>query len=285
MRGLGKVILLGEHAVVYGHPALAGALARGVAVTATGAAADRVRVAAWGLDAAGDHPAAIALGRIRAALGTARPVEVVGETDLPARAGLGSSAALSVAIARALAPRAGDAAIERAAQEGEKVFHHNPSGVDVALATRGGLGVYRRGAGLLPIAARPFRIAVGLTGEPRDTGARVAQVAALRERDPAATDGRLAALGELAVAGRDALDEPGRLGPLLDEAQRHLAALGLSSPGIDRLVALARGAGALGAKLTGAGGGGAVLALAPGREDDVIAAWGGGMVVDVGYVP
>ncbi len=285
MKGLGKVILLGEHAVVYGHPALAGALARGVAATVADAPADRVRVAAWGLDAGGEHPAAVALGRIRQAFAVAGHVEVVGEADLPARAGLGSSAALSVAIARALAPGAGDADIERAAQEGEKVFHANPSGVDVALATRGGLGLFRRGAGLEPIAARPFRLAIGLTGEPRDTAARVAHVAALRERDRAATDACLAALGELARAGREALGNPARLGALLDEAQRRLEALGLSSPGIDRLVTQARAAGALGAKLTGAGGGGAVIALAPGREDEVLAAWGGGMIAEVGYQP
>jgi mevalonate kinase len=282
MKGFGKVILLGEHAVVYGHPALAGALARGVEVTVAAAVADRVRVAAWGLDASGDHPAVTALRRIKAALGVARAIEVVGEADLPPRAGLGSSAALSVAIARALAPGAGDADVERAAQEGEKVFHSNPSGVDVALATRGGIGLFVRGAGLEPIATPPFRLAVGLSGEPRDTGARVAHVAAQRERDPAGTNARLAALGELARAGRSALGDAARLGALFDEAHAHLAALGLSSPGLERLVARARGAGALGAKLTGAGGGGAAIALAPGREEAVLAAWGGGMVVDVG---
>ncbi|MCB9574858.1 MAG: hypothetical protein H6709_22525 [Kofleriaceae bacterium] len=64
-----------------------------------------------------------------------------------------------------------------------------------------------------------------------------------------------------------------RLGALFDGAHAHLAALGLSTPALDALVADARGAGALGAKLTGAGGGGAVIALAPGREADVLAAW------------
>ena len=63
------------------------------------------------------------------------------------------------------------------------------------------------------------------------------------------------------------------LGAAMDEAHDHLAALGVSTPGLDALVAAARAAGALGAKLTGGGGGGAVIALAPGREDAVVAAW------------
>jgi len=286
--GRGKVILFGEHAVVYGHPALAAALALGVTVTVEDARRSRVRVPAWGLDAEGDHPVVAALGRIQSALGAAGPVSITGVATVPARAGLGSSAALSVAIARALAadaPMIDDDAIERAAQEGVKVFHQNPSGVDVALATRGGIGIYRRGVGLERVSASPFRLCIGLSGEARDTAARVAHVAALRAGS-AEVDARLRTLGELALAGRDALGTP-RLGALFDEAHAHLSSLGLGSPGLDRLIALARGAGALGAKLTGAGGGGAVIALPPDDDEDrLLRAWRGAgfeaLAVEVG---
>jgi len=276
MKACGKVILFGEHAVVYGHPALAAALTLGVSVTATDAGADRVTVAAWDLDTADpEHAAVVALARIKAALGVDRGVHVVGDADLPARAGLGSSAALCVAIARALAPDAGIDAHQAAADAGEAVFHHNPSGVDVALALHGGTALYRKATGLEPQRLPQFPLVIGLTGEPRDTAKMVAQVATLRDNAPRETERRLRALGDLAVAGRDALANftLWGLGALFDEAQNHLAALGLSSPGIEHLVSIAKQSGAFGAKLTGAGGGGAVIAVALEHDQRVLAAW------------
>jgi mevalonate kinase len=115
---------------------------------------------------------------------------------------------------------------------------------------------------------------VGLSGRPRDTASQVGAVARLRERLPAA-DGVLALLGRLADDAQAALargDVDG-LGRIMDTAHGLLAALRVSSPELDTLVHAARAAGAVGAKLTGAGGGGAVIALAPGHERDVLARW------------
>jgi mevalonate kinase len=277
----GKVILLGEHAVVFGHPALAGALAMGVTAVASAASADRLEIPSW--DPAAPwmedpaHPLRRALAAIKAALDVHAPLAIVAQADLPPGAGLGSSAALAVALVRAIAAAAGrdlgDDEVERAASEAERVFHANPSGIDVALATRGGIGLFRRGAGLERLAVPPLRLAIGLSGEPRSTAARVAAVAARLAAAPADTERLLARLGELALEGRAALlaGDPPRLGAAMEEAQRHLRALGVSSPGLDRLCALATEAGAFGAKLTGAGGGGAAIAI--GNEDAVAAAW------------
>jgi mevalonate kinase len=120
-------------------------------------------------------------------------------------------------------------------------------------------------------------ICVGLSGRPRDTAAQVAAVARLRDRMSATNDvlallGRLAADAEAALASGD-IDGLGRI---LDAAHGLLAALRLSSPELDTLVHGARAAGAIGAKLTGAGGGGAVIALAPGHERDVLVRWRAG---------
>src|SRR5262245_61969605 len=112
-RGAGKVILLGEHAVVYGHPALAAALDLGVRAQARKAGGPaRLRVPAWGIDvpaagadaAAGEASApARALAALEAALGLAPGGhDLDAEATVPARAGLGSSAAFAVAAARAL---------------------------------------------------------------------------------------------------------------------------------------------------------------------------------------
>ena len=304
----GKAILLGEHAVVYGHPALAGAVDCPLrcAVHPGSVPGIRLRVPVWrvdvtvmgapdgspdgsdaGSDAGAGGPGAAlaallgALGAhldvdVAAALG---PTEIAVDTRLPAAAGLGSSAALSVALTRALAAALGrplgDAEVEAVADSAERCFHANPSGVDVALATRGGLGIYRRLQGLTPVEAPPMALAVGLTGLPRSTAAMVARVAAAREAAPSTIDARLGALGHAARQGADAMidGDAARLGALMNAAHEHLAALGVSCPALDALVHTAQRAGALGAKLTGAGGGGAVIALGGGREHDIVAAW------------
>jgi mevalonate kinase len=237
-------------------------------------------VPAWGLDSAADPagPAARALEALVAALPPHPGAwDVEARAEIPSRAGLGSSAALGVAVARALLAASGRPPLtdeaEAAATAAERVFHGNPSGIDVALAARGGLGVFRRDTGLVPLAARPIRLAIGLSGVPRDTAARVAEIAQRREEDPESVDARLSGLGELALLGRDALlaRDRERLGQLFDRAQDILGWLGVSSALLERLCDLARRAGAYGAKLTGAGGGGAVIAV--GRDDEVAAAW------------
>ncbi|MBI5480165.1 MAG: mevalonate kinase [Deltaproteobacteria bacterium] len=271
--GRGKVILLGEHAVVHGEPALAGALARGVRAEAAAGAA-HLRVAAWGLEARPDGAAPVdrAFAAILAATG-AGEAAVTADAEIPVGAGLGSSAALAAAVARALC--SDEARVADAVAASERIFHGNPSGIDAAMALGGGFGRFTRGGGLERFAAAPVRLCVANTGRRRDTGALVAGVSArLRDR-PAATAALLRAIGALVDQGVTALRE-GRLtslGEVMDRNQAALAEVGVSCSEIETACELARRAGALGAKLTGAGGGGCVVALAPGREEAVLAAW------------
>jgi mevalonate kinase len=271
--GRGKVILLGEHAVVHGEPALAGALARGVrAVAAPGAPC--LRVAAWGLVARPDGAAPVdrAFAVILEATG-AGAAAVTADAELPVGAGLGSSAALAAAVARALCADA--ARVADAVAASERIFHGNPSGLDAALALGGGFGRFTRAGGLERFAAAPVPLCVANTGRRRDTGALVAGVGArLRDR-PAETGALLRSIGLLVDEGVAAL-RAGRLadlGAVMDRNQAALAEVGVSCAEIETACGLARRAGALGAKLTGAGGGGCVVALAPGREEAVLAAW------------
>jgi mevalonate kinase len=203
--------------------------------------------------------------------------DVTLDCEIPSRAGLGSSAAMAVAIARAVAARtgAGPVAIDDAVLVSERVFHGTPSGIDAAAAARGDVGLFTRDGGWRPAALRqPFKLCVGFSGRPRDTAAQVAAVGALCRRTPVAA--RLVeTLGDVTRAGADALavgniDELGRL---FDLAHGLLCGLRVSTPELDALVHEARAAGAIGAKLTGAGGGGAVIALAPSHTRDVLARW------------
>jgi mevalonate kinase len=283
--GYGKIILLGEHAVVYGYPALAAALDRGVTLAPVPTPAGgtlRLELAAWNLKvcAGEDHPAARSLVVIADELGIGRPpVSLIGDAQIPHGAGLGSSAALAVAVARGLAQharRALDATeLTHAAGASEVLIHGRPSGVDVALAIAGGVGVFRRASGLAPLPRVPaLRVLVGPSGAPRSTAAMVERVAAVTGARP--DDARLHELGALADTGTAALlaaDWPA-LGAAMNRAHRLLAELGVSTAQLDALCDAARAAGAWGAKLTGAGGGGAIIAIAArDREPAVIAAW------------
>jgi len=288
--GWGKIILLGEHAVVYGYPALAAALDRGVEVAPVPTPAGgplRLDIPAWNIAvtagrAPDHHRVGRALAAIADALGIDFPaVSLVGDAQIPVGAGLGSSAAMAVAVSRALLAHLGrkvDAkTVTAAASASEAILHGRPSGVDVALAIAGGLGVFRRSSGLRPIsaAATPsLRVLVGPSGEPRETSAMVERVA---EATAGRTDdARLVELGRLTDLGTTALldSELPRLGDAMTRAHGVLAELGVSTPKLDGLCEAARTAGAHGAKLTGAGGGGAVIAIAPrDREPAVLAAW------------
>ena len=284
--GHGKVILVGEHAAVYGHPVLAGASDRGVTLRATARPGPlALRVDGWDLTVtAGEaHPVEPALRAIANALGLEDGWTLAGTSDLPPAAGLGSSAALAVAMTRALAIGLErvltDDQIEAAATQAERCFHGNPSGVDVALATRGGLGRFVRGEGLTAITGAPLTLAIGLSGQSRATAIMVERVAQAR-RERAEVDDELAALGAgaeraAAILARAVLDDRAlaALGAIFTEAHERLGRIGVSTAELDAMVASASQRGALGAKLTGGGGGGSVIALAPGREDDVIAGW------------
>jgi len=285
----GKLILLGEHAVVWGAPALVVTIALELRATGrSGSGGGSWLEMLGGRHRAGKRGAEGIPGAYGALLASAgmsgdRTIVVTGE--LPAGVGLGFSAAAGVAVARALR-RNGDplspAEVEQSAMAWERVFHGNPSGVDVAAAMGGGVIRFTRAAGPEALSGEaPLVLAVGLSGVASATKDMVARVARLREKDPDGVTATVEQIGELverAVVALRQADWLG-LGRLMDQNQEALARLDLSTPTLAGLCAGARQAGALGAKLTGAGGGGAVVALAgvgaEGQQvgEQVVAAW------------
>ncbi|HVP61724.1 MAG TPA: mevalonate kinase [Myxococcaceae bacterium] len=272
--GPGKVILLGEHAVVYGHPALAVPLTLGV--TARGAPADHCVLSALPdltvrqrrmLDAAFDTVAA-ATGR--------PPLRITVSSTLPVSMGLGSSAALAVAVSRLLlgvgGARPSAARVLALALRMEETFHGTPSGVDHTVSARGAPLLYRRPVPGRPGRVRKVRIGVratlvlALVGPRRGTQETVAALRRRAARWPERYGRLFREMGRLAVEGTAALEagDLEGLGDAMNVNHGLLAAAGVSSPALDTAVDTLRRAGALGAKLTGAGGdGGAVVALFP----------------------
>lgn len=270
----GKVILLGEHSVVYGYPALACGLAAG-AIVETTPGTGRLCVDEWQCTVdptcVDERSVARAYRTILQRLGVSTlPVDLHLRFSIPTGAGLGSSAAMAVAIARAVAATLGlaldDPRVVAAAAASEIEIHGRPSGIDQAFAESGcAVGLFTRQSGLQPFSlATPFLLVIGHTGQARDTKGRVARVAELYEANRSETQARFQAIAGLVEKARHALGEGslGVVGSAMSENQRHLAALEVSCAAIDQMCSLAHDAGALGAKLTGGGGGGCVIALA-----------------------
>ncbi|MFN8543901.1 MAG: mevalonate kinase [Candidatus Binatia bacterium] len=268
-RAGGKLILLGEHGVVYGRPALAAGLARGTTVTVRRGAgpvvvSDRAEVAA------DPRPVRVLVDAAPLFGLAARDLLVEVRSELPPGVGFGSSAAFTVALLRALAALAGrglSLADELAlGRRLEAAFHGTPSGIDPAAAALGSCFAFERGE---PPVVRPVRpgaalpLVVAWDGRPRSTGQAVGALRARWEADRARYERLFDAVAIVVGQGTRAVEsgDLAALGVAFDANQALLAELGVSSPEVERLVAVARDAGAFGAKLTGGGAGGAVIAL------------------------
>lgn len=276
----GKVILLGEHAVVYGVEALVAGIAKGATAQARLTAPSRLVLGSRTASPGDGSPEAEAFQAILDLAGAAH-AQVEVNVDLPLGVGLGGSAAVGVAIARAvLAERGavpGDPRVLEAAGRWENVFHGSASGVDAAAAYFGGCFGYRKGHAPRPLSVKTaLDFAVAVAGPAASTRDMVAQVATFRSRDAAAFDRALEGIATLVRNAEQAIrhGDLHTLGKMMDLNQMLLSAWFLSTADIENACHLAREAGALGAKLTGAGGGGCVLALVePEQAPAVLDTW------------
>jgi len=271
-RACGKVILLGEHFVVHGAPALAAPLlAWETEVTLL---ADATCIDAPGVSRE-DVLEALALAT--GAWGRPLPGIRVRST-LPIGAGLGSSAAFATALVRALAqslpePVDGEERA-RVVHLLEERVHGTPSGLDGAVVGQEALVRFERGRSpeLVPCAA-DLCLVVADSGSPGSTSAEVARVRTFAKQRPDRFEDMVREASDDVEAGVRALatGDLALLGARMSAAHERLRECGVSTPALDQLVAAALDAGAGGAKLTGAGGGGSIVALASAEEAEIIA--------------
>ncbi|MFL7870413.1 MAG: mevalonate kinase [Anaerolineales bacterium] len=283
----GKIILFGEHAVVYGQPALA------VPVTQVQAEVRIDRIFSPGirlnapniqlnekLDAlAPSHPLAATVRNTLAALEVVSlsGVSILIRSSIPVASGLGSGAAVSVAIIRALAKHVNknltDEQVSALAFETEKLYHGTPSGIDNSVVTYAKPVYFVKDQPIQTLkVTKPFTIVIGDTGIPASTKEAVRHVRVQRHKKPERYETLFAAIGSIVNTARQLIENgmPESFGPLMNENHALLRNMEVSSPELDHLVEAARKAGALGAKMSGGGRGGNMIALVqPGKAGAV----------------
>ncbi len=289
----GKVILFGEHAVVYGRPAIAAPVAQVRAQATVQDAPPGSGLTLVAADLGETHvlgaPPSDAMRALEvtarntlARLGLASPpdLRITIRSDIPIGRGMGSGAAVATALVRALAMHLGAPLppdeVSRIVYETEIIHHGTPSGVDNTVIAHEQPVYFVRGQGMERFrVGRAFRLAIADTGIYSPTRVAVGDVRAAWQADPARYDALFDAIGTVVVAARRAIEagDVVALGPLMQRNQALLREMGVSAPELERLIAAAQDAGAPGAKLVGAGRGGNMIALLePGGEAEVIAA-------------
>lgn len=282
--GYGKVILFGEHFVVHGVPGIVSAIdsVTNAEVLRKGKALvikdDRKAAKGYAEKKRLQQIESIERMLTKMGFNPKLPLKIWVGGKLPGFSGLGASAASSVAIARAIAEELSlslsNEKINQIAYEAEKAYAGNPSGIDNTAATYGGLMWFKKNIFGGPddverLSLRmPIEIVIGSTGKVADTKAMVAGVASRKKENPEKYDQIFKQAEDLAYSGRKALENHDleKVGELMNENHRLLQEIEVSSKELDLLVKIARKNSAFGAKMTGGGGGGCMIALTPTKE-------------------
>jgi mevalonate kinase len=270
----GKVILFGEHFVVKGKPAI-GVAVNVYAKACAGVGQGVVESRQLGLLLDLDSGRVVDKGLLRvyqelsSRIGLAKDFHVIIDSEIPIAAGMGSSAAVAVSTAHALATLKGvepdKKLIWEVSFEAEKIYHVKPSGVDNTLSTYGGVLFYQLGEFKRVEVKWPDDIYMVIvdSGVKRSTGQVVEDVLRRYEKHHRIMSGIYDAAGVLVEEALKALERGDftRLGELMDINHGLLVSLGVSTPLLDSLLWTVREAGALGAKICGAGRGGVIVAV------------------------
>ncbi|WP_086350106.1 mevalonate kinase [Candidatus Enterococcus clewellii] len=271
----GKIILMGEHAVVYGEPAIAFPF-HAAAVTTTVESAENM----W-LDCTyfsgplSESPKQLhnikeSIVETLAFLSKNDSLAITIASTIPPERGMGSSAAVAVSVIRSIFDYynyvATDKELAILVNNAEKIAHGNPSGIDAAATSGQQALFFVKGQELqpFPMDLKDAWLIVADTGIKGQTREAVKDVAHLFEIDKVTISKKITTLGNLVQNSKQAIltNDVQQLGDAMDQAQQLLTELTVSHPMIQQLVNAAKANGALGAKLTGGGRGGCVIALA-----------------------
>jgi mevalonate kinase len=288
----GKIILFGEHAAVYGQPAVAIPVtevkAKAVITPNPTEASGTIHIQAPDIhldarmaDLPDGHPLKETIQIVLSELSVRTPPSMTIRitSTIPPASGLGSGAAVSVATIRAISSFLGkpmpDSKVSELAYQIEKIYHGTPSGIDNTVVTYGKPVFFLRNQPVTFIQVKcPFTIVIGDTGLQSSTASVVNDVRRHWEAEQDKYEEIFKQIGLIARSGRDAIEsgDLSSLGQFMSRNHALLQELTVSSPELDRLIEAALGAGAVGAKLSGGGRGGNMIALAGEDKADSVAA-------------
>ena len=272
----GKIILFGEHAVVYGRPAIAVPVTQVQTTASVEAGEHGLIIHAPDIDQSieveGNNPidplAAIVNLTLEHLNYPLPDLVITVRSSIPIASGLGSGAAVSTAIVRALAQwfeaRLDDAEVNALVYEVEKLHHGTPSGIDNTVIAYQQPVYFTRGQAIQTFkVAQPFKVAIGNTGVASPTRITVGDVRKGWVSEPARYEAWFDQIGAIVQQARAAIESGAiaRLGSLMNQNQALLQDLDVSSDELERLILAAKQAGAIGAKLVGGGRGGNMIAL------------------------
>jgi mevalonate kinase len=277
----GKIILFGEHAVVYGRPAIAIPIRQVSAIVEVASISDSppghihveapdIGLVSWLHEMDSVQPLARIIHLTLDEIGVHHPpaLGIRISSSIPISSGLGSGTAVSIAIVRSLSTHLGHSLpLKRQsglAYEVEKIHHGTPSGIDNTVITYAKPVYYERGRDpkILKIGA-PFSLVIGDTGVRSPTAVAVEQVRKAWQEDQDRYEAIFDEMGKIVAQAKEVIirGQSNELGPLMDHNQILLKAIGVNSPSLQTLIEAARTSGAQGAKLSGAGLGGNMIAL------------------------
>lgn len=283
-RAPGKIILVGEHFVVHGSSALVAAIDRGSTVHAS--PSDNSVLFSKNLKLKAELPDKVphrltpfaeTLKATLIHLGETRGVKCEIESDIPVSAGLGSSAAGSVALVAAASSALGHTLkaeeIVDLAMVSERIIHGNPSGIDPAVAAYGGVMLFKKGSPHRPVTLEsPVDFIIGFSGVDRSTSSMISRFSEAKVFHPSTFRALVRSSSILAEVVASALvnGDLETVAAVLNFNHTVLSSLGVSSDVLNSLVEASLAAGCLGAKLTGGGGGGCIIALPKAGEVDAV---------------
>jgi mevalonate kinase len=273
-----KVIVTGEHFVVHGAWALAAALPRGVRVEMSKSTRFEANSDRFGSQHPQLKPVGLVVEEMAREFSASPHVSVSVTSSIPQGAGLGSSASTMVAVASAFSRLKslglGTEEVARFSMVGERAVHGMPSGIDSAVCSHGGVLLFRTGRTprKVPISGHPSLI-VSYSGKSRSTKGQIGRVSAFKKTHPGLFSALSESVGDLSLQAAERIggrDMKG-LGRVLSLNQAVLGFVGVSNSTLDMMVDYLVSSGSYGAKLTGAGGGGSVIAVAPeGKEKSIV---------------
>jgi mevalonate kinase len=283
-----KVILFGEHFVVYGEPAIVIAIDKRAYAKTESRDDKSLHLRSVNLNLAGYYengnfrvekgnfkeaklkfePVRLAVEKVLERSGEKVGLDIEINSTVSVAAGLGSSAAVIAAVTASVGAllnvKMSKEDIFRITYEAEKIVHGTPSGIDPAISTFGGTLLFQIDTGFKPLEVRmDIPLIIGDTGVERSTRVQVEKVRDINERYPRVVEPIMRAAREIVLKAVEALNENSleSIGDLMNINHALLYSVGVSDESLEWLINAARKAGALGAKLTGAGGGGCMIAL------------------------